>query len=496
MRKRFYLGIDQGTTLTTAVVCGEDLSVLGRMSVAHTTVYPHPGWAEQDPEELYANCLLAAGGACAAAGIAPSDIQAVGLDHQGESCLIWEKKSGRPVCPMITWQDRRTAGQAEALRREKGREICSVSGMQPDAYYSATKLAWILDHTENGRKRLAEGELMPGTFNTYFAWRASGGRVYATEPGSAGCMMLMNLRKTDWDDSLLSLFGFRREQMPRIVDTDEVLGETDPACFGGIQAKLACITDSPAGIIGGGCVGEGILKTSYGTGSFMLLQTGTRPVFHESLTGDCMWRMRGKPWYALRGACYTAGTAIEWLKNNLGLIREAAETESICRSTPDTGGVQFVPAFSGLAAPYWDQYARGLFIGLTAGTTRAQLVRAVVESLAYQVADCFETMKEAGGIVCLKMRADGGASANAFLMQLQADMLGIPVEVPEEKETAALGSAVLAGIADGSLPGPEAVNGRVRIRRIYEPRMKDTERKDRLTRWREAAVRSIGWEKE
>ena len=493
----FILGIDQGTTLTTALLCDEAFRVLSKASVPHKASYPQPGWTEHDPEELYANCLKASQEACAKAGITLQEVYALGLDHQGESCLIWEKESGRPIYPMIVWQDRRTAQEADRLAQEAGDLIFERSGMWPDAYYSATKLAWILDHVPGARERFGRGELLLGTFNTYFLWRASGGAVYATEPGSAGCTMLMNLQKTDWDPDLLALFGLEKAFMPEITDTDTDYGLTDPAAFGGARIHLGgFLTDSQAGVLGGGCLQEGVLKTSYGTGSFMLLQTGGKILTHPALTADCLWRFSGDARYALRGACYSAGSAIEWLIHGLGIISRPEETEEICLRTKDAGGVQFVPAFSGLASPYWDPYARGLLIGLTAGTGRDQIVRAVVESVACQVAVCFETMREAGAGDCKKMRADGGMTANRFIMQLQADLLGAAVEVPQEKEMAAFGSACLAGLSTGALASPDEIAEKVRIRAVYEPRISEEERKERLARFKEAVKRSLGWAKE
>ncbi|MBQ4424457.1 MAG: glycerol kinase GlpK [Lachnospiraceae bacterium] len=493
----YFLGIDQGTTLTTAVVTDGEFRILAKASRPHATFYPKPGWVEQDPEELYANCLAAVQEVCEKAGIRPSDLEAMGLDHQGESCLVWEKESGRPIYPMIIWQDRRTARDADRLNEERGDEILRVSGMRPDAYYSATKLKWILDHVDGARERMAKGELELGTFNTWFYERLSGGTCYLTEPSSACCMMLMDLKKTEWDPALISLIGVEIKNMPRIADSGEIMGETDPDCFFGARVKLAgFLTDNPASLLGGGCAGKGVLKTSYGTGSFMLFQTGEEAAFSDTLTGDCMWRLGGKPWYALRGACYTAGAAIEWLRRGVGLIEKPQDTEALCRLVKDSGDVFFVPAFVGLAAPFWDQYARGLFIGITGGTTREHIVRAVVDALTYQVAECYRTMVRDSGVACRVMRADGGMSENSFIMQQQADMLGVPVEVPAEKETAAFGSACLAGISCGILSGPEEVRNLVRVARVYEPMIPEAEREERLARWLAAVERSRGWAKE
>lgn len=505
----YYAGIDQGTTLTTAVITDEAGRLLAKASRPHKNYYPQPGWVEHDPEEIYENCLGAIADAMAKVpGGRTQDIIGFGMDHQGESCLVWEKDTARPVYRMIVWQDRRTSQEADELAERCGDEILRITGVKADAYYSATKLAWILDHVEGARARYERGELMLGTFNTWFFYRISGRRVYATDPGSASCMMLTDLAKCDWDDYMLSLFGLRRELMPQMLDSIGCFGYTEPSEFLGARALIgAALEDSSAGIIGSGCVGEGVLKTSYGTGSFMSLQTGSTLIpSRPDLFSNCLWTHDGRPWFRLRGSCYSAGSSVEWIKN-LGLIDDPAESAALALSVPDTGDVCYVPALSGLATPFWDQYARGTLIGMTAGTTRAHIVRAVLEALAYQVTYAYRVMSEAYGAGSPVMRADGGPVENGFLMQFQADMLGIPVEIPSEKEAAAYGAAVsaaiaLAGEASGSsaahqvsctLSNFDDVRRLVTLKKVYEPAMSADEREDRLGRWLEAASRSRAW---
>ncbi|MBQ7248068.1 MAG: glycerol kinase [Lachnospiraceae bacterium] len=493
---KLFAGIDQGTTLTTAVITDENGHMLAKASRPHSNYYPYPGWVEQDPQEIYDNCLGAISDAAAKIpGAKTSDIIGFGMDHQGETCLVWEKDTADPIFRMIVWQDRRTSEDADRLDREYGDRILAVTGVKADAYYSATKIAWILDHVEGARARYERGELMVGTFNTWFFYRISGKTIYATDPGSASCMMLTDLARCDWDDFMLGLFGLRRELMPQMADSIGSFGYTDPACFLGAKALIgAALEDSSAGIIGSGCVGEGILKTSYGTGSFMSLQTGETLVPSKpDLFSNCLWTYHGRPWFRLRGSCYSAGSSVEWLVKGLGLIENAAESETLARSVPDTGDVYYVPALSGLATPFWDQYARGTLIGMTAGTTRAHIVRAVLEALAYQVTNSYLAMSDAYGRRSQLMRADGGPVENAFLMQFQSDMLGIPVEIPEEKEAAAYGSACASAIAAGALGGPDDVKKLVRLKKTYEPSMSDAEREEKLMRWLEAVRRSSGW---
>ena len=496
---RYYLGIDQGTTNTTAVLVNENWEIAAKVSKAHRQIFPEPGWVEHDPLEIYGNIKLAVQELInMIPGAKLSDILCMGLDHQGETCVIWDKKTGRPIYNAIVWQDRRTADVAEKYKEERGERIKEICGLLPDAYHSATKLKWMLDNVEGARKRAENGELLAGTLNTWIFWMLTGGKSFETDVSSAGSMMLMDIRTTDWSDELVEMCDIPREMLPHICDTNHVYGETVPEEFLGISIPIAGgIADSPSGMIGGGCVGEGVLKCSYGTGSFMHFQTGKKIITSNKglFTRSC-WRLDGQPYYLLSGASYIAGGAVTWLKDGIKLIKNVKETETMSLSVKDTDGVYFVPAFSGLATPFWDMYARGLLIGLTSRTTGEHIVRAVMESLAYQVANCFNIMQQESGTVSTRMRADGGMVENRFLMQFQADMLGVPVEVPEEKETCAFGAACLAGYTLGSLQSLESVKDIAKVKYVYEPEMSDDERKSRLTRWLEAAERSMNWSKE
>lgn len=494
----YYLGIDQGTTLTTALLADENWRVVAKASRVHHQYYPNPGWVEHDPMEIYENCLKATVEALAQIPDAKAkDILCMGLDHQGETCVIWDRDTGVPIYNAIVWQDRRTADAADYLKREYGEQIHQITGMLPDAYHSATKLSWLLNHVEGARTRARQGKLLAGTLNTWLFWKMTGGACYQTDPSSANCEMLMDIRKTTWSPELVNLLDIPQHLLPEICDNNHIFGYTEPDCFLGVRIPISgCSTDSPASLIGGGALGIGALKTSYGTGSFMSMQTGEQILFsNQGLFSSCIWRLNDKPYYRLFGAAYTAGAAVRWLKDGLHLFNDYRDTEQMVLSVSNSNGVFFVPALTGLGTPYWDQYARGLFIGLTAGVTREHLVRAVLESLAYQVTSCYRVMRQTLGRDSAIMRADGGMVENRFVMQFQADMLGIPVEVPIEKETAAFGAACLAGYTMGALSSLESIKNFVKLKCVYEPNMSSDEREERLARWQEAVNRSLNWDR-
>ena len=491
----YFLGIDQGTTNTTAVLTDENWRIVAKASKQHRQIYPNPGWVEHDPMEIHDNILMVTREVLdKVPGAKAEDIIGFGLDHQGETCVIWDKETGEPIYNAIVWQDRRTADTCLRLKEEHGDEIQSICGLVPDSYHSAAKLQWMLDNVEGARERAERGELLAGTLNTWLFWMFSGHESFETDVSSAACMMLLDMRTLDWSDRLLELTDLPKAILPKIVDTNHLYGYTEPSRFLGVRIPLAGgIADSPSGMIGGGCFGEGYLKTSYGTGSFMHFQTGSKIIeSKKGLFTRTSFKINDVPYYTLSGASYVAGGAVTWLKD-IGMIKNEKDTEAMAMSARNTGDVYFVPAFSGLATPYWDQYARGMFIGLTAGTTREQMVRSVMESLAYQVANCFNTMKLESGVECQAMLADGGMVENKFLMQFQSDMLGVTVKVPEEKETCAFGAACLAGFTLGYLPSLESVRDFIKVKYTYEPQMSQDERDERLSRWIEAVNRCRGW---
>ncbi|MDI9493306.1 MAG: glycerol kinase GlpK [Bacillota bacterium] len=492
---KLYLGIDQGTTVTTALLLNEQWQVVGRGQKEHRQIFPQPGWVEHDPVDIYESCLEAVRLALLQAHADPKDIYCIGMDHQGETCLLWDKRTGEPVYNAIVWQDRRTADIAEELKRTHGERIRRITGMIPDSYYSATKLRWVIDNVTGVKERIDRGELLAGTINTWLIWKFTGGASHVTDACSGVRLMLMDLEKGEWDKDLLDLMGIPREILPPIHNCNEIYGYTHPDAFFGVKVPIAgSISDSNAGIIGSGSTAPGTLKTSYGTGSFMTLITGNQVIYSKvGLMPCCCWKLSGVPSFSLTGAAYVAGAAIQWLRDGIRIINDAGETEAMAFSVEDTKDVYFVPAFAGLATPYWDQYARGIFVGLTGCIGREHLVRAVLEGIALQNMDGFRAMQSEYDGKITKMRADGGMVDNKFLMQFQADLLGIPVEVPLEKETSAMGSAFLAALTMGDLNSLADANPYVKYKCVFEPKMSDDEREFRLARYHQAVERSRGW---
>ena len=454
------LAIDQGTTGTTCLVVDDELRALGRGHRELPQHFPRPGWVEHDPEEIWQSVLGAAADAVAAAGVRPADLTTVGITNQRETTLLWDRATGNPVAPAIVWQDRRTAERCRGLDAALIRER---TGLVPDPYFSATKLEWLL------REHRGDG-LAFGTVDTWLVWKLTGGAVHVTDATNASRTMLASLATLDWDDELLELFGVDRALLPRIVRSDEIVGEAE--LLGATVVIRGIAGDQQAALYGQGCHRAGEGKATYGTGSFVLVHTG----------GDATPPPRGllktaaADGYALEGAVLVSGAAIQWLRDGLGLLADAAESETLARSVDSTGGVVFVPALTGLGSPWWDSDARGLVAGLTRGTTRAHLVRAALEAIAHQVADVVEALPEPPDV----LRADGGATANGFLMQFQADLLGIPVEVAAERETTALGAAALAA----------GHGARVAVGAVYEPQLGRDEVASLRLEWRAALGRA------
>ena len=495
--KQYYLGVDQGTTMTTAIVMDAHNAVLAKASQPISMRFPHPGWVEHTPIELLASIIATSHAALDKAGVRPEEVRALGLDHQGETCCVWERKTGEPVYPAIVWQDRRTAEQADTFKATYAEQIRTLTGLMPDAYYSATKLRWILDHIPNGQARAENGELCAGTMDTWFRYRMTNGAAFSTDMDSAGRTLLMDAREGTWSPALLSLFHFPLVMLPEIKDCNAIFGETDPTFFGGTSITLAGgITDTNAGSIGAGCGQPGTLYASFGTGMFMLLHTGPAFITADPDLIASGLRFNGIHQYTLQSASYTAGTAIQWLKNGLRMIDNPADTEKMALSVPDSAGVFFVPAFSGLATPEWDPYARGALLGLTAAATREHIVRAVLEGIALQTQGCYLALHDAYGAPTTRIRVGGGMVENAFLMQLLTDLLGIAVEIPVEKETAAFGAACLAQYAVGDTANLLDMEKNIRIARVYEPHMCEDERLSRHAQWKKAVSRTLCWTNE
>jgi glycerol kinase len=473
------LAIDQGTTGTTCLVVDAELRPLGRASREIRQRYPEPGWVEHDPEELWSSVLETAEEALAGAGVDAADLTAIGIANQRETTVLWERLGGRPVAPAIVWQDRRTAERCRELPAELVR---SRTGLVPDPYFSATKLEWLLARTEAVQRELAFG-----TVDSWLVWKLTGGRVHVTDETNASRTMLLDVRTHEWDDELLELFGVERELLPRVVASGTVVGEAE--LFGATVPVAAIAGDQQAALFGQACFAPGEAKATYGTGCFVLVNVGgaDEPA-PPGLLKTVAARLEGRPAvYALEGAVLVAGAALQWLRDGLGVIGDASESEAIARSVESSDGVVFVPALTGLGSPYWDPEARGVVSGLTRGTTRAHLVRAGLEAIALQVADVVDAVP--AGVSLL--RADGGAAANRFLMQLQADVLGCPVEVAPDVEATALGVAALAGLAVGTWR--DAADVAPLLRRVgvrYEPGAETSELGALREAWHQAVRRA------
>lgn len=495
MSKTYYLGVDQGTTGTTALILDDRWNVCARGYKEHTQHYPKPGWVEHDPEEIWQKTRESIALALDRVGLKVSDIRVMGLDNQGETCMVWDKTTGAPVYNAIVWQDRRTAQAADRLRADAGELIREKTGVPVDAYFSGLKIQWILDNVEDARRRAEKGELMAGTLDTYLLWKLSGGKLNITDPSTASRTMLFNIHTAQWDDEILDLLNIPRSVLPEVVDTSGRLGHTAPEALpGGAIPIGSSVVDQPAALFGQACFKKGAVKTTYGTGCFMLMNTGSGPVrSRHGLVTTVVWRLKGEVTYALDGGVYIAGAAVQWLKDGLKIIHDVAETEALSRTVPHTGGVYFVPAFAGLAAPHWDQYARGMIIGITGGTTRAHIARATLEAIALQVRENLDVMRKDSGMAIEVMRADGGAVVNQFLMQFQADILGIPVDVPVINETTALGAAYLAALGIGDFGSLEEIAANWKLHKRYEPAISEDERETRLAKWKKAVERCKQW---
>ena len=489
------LALDQGTTSSRAIVFAEDGSVRAQAQQEFRQIFPRPGWVEHDPEDIWASQLSVARRALKLARLKAADITALGIANQRETTILWERKSGLPVHNAIVWQDRRTADACAGLkRRGKSGAVRARTGLVLDPYFSATKLAWLLDNIPGLRLHAERGELAFGTVDSWLAWKLSGGSLHVTDVSNASRTMLYNIHEGDWDESLLALFRIPRTLLPRVLPSSHFFGASQKSVFGAAIPIAGIGGDQQAALFGQACHTAGMAKNTYGTGCFMLLNTGAIavPSKHGLLTTRCA-RKGIKPQYALEGGVFIAGAVVQWLRDGLGFIRSSAEVEALAASVQDTGGVYLVPAFAGLGAPHWDAYARGTMLGLTRGTTRAHIARAALEAIAFQSAEVLQAMQKDAGIRLKELRVDGGAAANDTLMQFQADILGVPVLRPRVLETTALGAAYLAGLATGVWKNTTDIGRQWAVERRFEPAMSREEAGERMSGWRRALERSKGW---
>ncbi len=491
----YILALDQGTTSSRAILFDRAGQVRAPAAREFNQVYPRPGWVEHDAEEIWESQRSVAEQALAQAKAQPADIAAIGITNQRETVLLWDRKTSKPLANAIVWQCRRTAAMCDRIRQEGfDRTLREKTGLVTDAYFSGTKIAWLLEHVPGARARAERGELACGTIDSWLLWRLTGGRVHATDVSNAARTLLFNIHTLSWDEEILRYFHIPRSLLPEVKSSSESLGETD--LFGGQIPIAGAAGDQQASLFGHQCFERGSIKNTYGTGCFLLMNAGAEvPQSRSGLLATVGWQRNGRTVYALEGSVFIAGAAIQWLRDEMKIVSAAAETEALARSVEDSNGVYFVPAFVGLGAPHWDAYARGTIVGLTRGAGRAHLVRATLESIAYQTREVVDAMTRDSGARPPVLRVDGGAAANDFLCQFQADILGIPVERPSATETTALGAAYLAGLAVGFWKNEQEIFSQLKIARRFEPAMPESRREDLFAGWNRAVERAKAWAK-
>lgn len=495
---KYVMALDSGTTSNRCILFNEKGEMCSVAQKEFTQHFPKPGWVEHEPGEIWSTQLAVAREAMTKIGASAEDISAIGITNQRETTIVWDKNTGQPVYPAIVWQCRRTSEYCDSLK-EKGltEKFREKTGLVIDAYFSGTKVKWILDHVEGARERAEKGTLLFGTVETWLIWKLTRGAVHVTDYSNASRTMLFNIHTLEWDDEILEELDIPKSMLPQARASSEIYGETDPSFFGGHIPIAGAAGDQQAALFGQACFEQGDAKNTYGTGCFLLMNTGSQPVLSKNgLVTTIAWGMDGKVTYALEGSIFVAGAALQWLRDELRLIDSAADSEYFAQRVKDTNGCYVVPAFTGLGAPYWDQYARGTIVGLTRGVNKYHIIRATLESLAYQVNDVLEAMKADSGMNLSSLRVDGGASANNFLMQTQADFSNAPVNRPRCVETTAMGAAYLAGLAVGYWKDIEDVKQNWGIDKIFVPAIEPEKREKMLKGWKRAVTCSYGWAKE
>ncbi|MBQ8339658.1 MAG: glycerol kinase GlpK [Clostridia bacterium] len=489
--KQYLLALDQGTTSSRAIIFDRHGQTLAKAAREFTQYFPREGWVEHDATEIFESQLAVAREALAKSGLSPADIAAIGITNQRETTIVWEKATGKPICPAIVWQCRRTEEACASLRRSGAADLIrEKTGLAIDPYFSATKLAWILQNVPGARERAKRGELLFGTVDCWLIYNLTEGRVHATDPSNAARTMLFNIHTLTWDEELLQLFDIPAAMLPEVRPSAGSFGETTLL---GASIPIAGVAgDQQAALFGQCCFAPGSVKNTYGTGGFLLMNTGSQPVASKGgLLTTVGWQIGHEVSYVLEGSVFICGAAIQWLRDGLGILPTAAESEALAASVPDTGGVYFVPAFVGLGTPYWDPRARGTIVGLSRGTTKAHLVRATLEAMAYQTVDVVDAMRQDAGLDVPLLRVDGGATANNLLLSLQSDLLGLPILRPATVETTALGAAYLAGLSVGVFESKEEIATLSRTDRIFEPTLPEGDRAARLAKWRRAVKAAI-----
>lgn len=489
---KYILALDQGTTSTRAIVFDERGDIVARAQQEFRQIYPCPGWVEHSPQDILASVMAVVGEALVRANATAADVAAVGITNQRETTIVWDKKTGKPVCNAIVWQCRRTADVCEKLKRDGFAEkIYNKTGLVPDAYFSATKIKWILDNVEGTRERAERGELAFGTVDTFLLWQLTKGKVFATDYTNASRTMLFNIHSLRWDAELLRLFDIPASMLPEVHPSRHFFGRIDGGALASVPV-CGLVGDQQAALFGQLCTEAGDVKNTYGTGCFLLMNTGGRAVKSQNgLVTTLGVSLSEKPCYVLEGSVFAGGAAVQWLRDGLKIIDSAEESERLACRVKDNGGVYVVPAFTGLGAPYWDAQARGTITGLTRGSTREHIVRATLESIAYQVSDLVKAMEKDAGIRISRLAVDGGASVNDFLMQFQSDILGCEAVRPGVAETTALGAAYLAGLETGFWKDMEEIRASARGAKVYSPHMSEWDRVRLLEGWRMAVKRAL-----
>jgi len=495
--EKYILALDQGTTSSRALLFDHNGNICSVAQKEFTQIFPKPGWVEHDPKEIWSSQVAVAAEAMSKISINGTHLQGIGITNQRETTIVWDKKTGEPVYNAIVWQDRRTSAYCDELK-EKGlaETIRSKTGLVIDAYFSGTKIKWILDNIPGARAKAEKGDLAFGTVDSWLVWKLTQGRKHVTDVSNASRTMLFNINTLKWDAELLSLFDVPLAMMPEVASSSEIYEYSNTTFFASKVPIGGIAGDQQAAMFGQMCVDEGMVKNTYGTGCFILKNTGSKPfISKNNLVSTIAWQLNGKVTYALEGSIFIGGAVVQWLRDGLGIISSSAEIESLAALVPDNGNVYFVPSFTGMGAPYWDQYARGVMIGISRGTNRSHIARAALEGIAYQTMDVMKAMEIDTNMQITELRVDGGASANNLLMQFQSDILGIPVIRPEVVETTALGAAYLAGLSTGFWNSIDELKSQWKLNRKFSPMLKAEEVNGLKTKWADAVERAKSWSK-
>ncbi|WP_239056384.1 glycerol kinase GlpK [Helicobacter apodemus] len=492
--KKYIMALDQGTTSSRAIIFDKEGKIIANAQKTFTQYFPHLGWVEHDAKEIWSSQISTLTEALAKSNLNATDIAAIGITNQRETTIIWDKTTGEPIAKAIVWQDRRTADYCENLKKDYSKIIYSKTGLIIDAYFSATKIKWLLDNIPNARKKANNGELCFGTVDTWIIYNLTRGKVHITDPSNASRTMLYNIHTLDWDDELLELFDIPLSILPRVKSSSEIYGYTATRWVDNEIAIAGIAGDQQAALFGQMCIDKGMIKNTYGTGCFLLMNTGEKPVESKNnLLTTIAWQIDGKTTYALEGGVFVGGAAIQWLRDGAKMIRTSSDIDALAAKVEDNGGVYFVPALTGLGAPYWDQYARGTFFGISRGTTDGHMARAVLEGIAFQVYDIVKEMEADANSVCQEIRVDGGASQSQYLMQIQSDIFNFNIVRPKIIETTALGAAYLAGLAVGYFKSIDEIKSQWHIDTLFSPKLDKKQVNKMLYYWQKAVKSSLHW---